>query len=50
MSTNKFEKSNKRKHFGKGGGFLKHKGKGVKRCHFYTSSQRRVDKKIDYEY
>jgi hypothetical protein len=39
MSTKKFNKSNKRKHWGRGGRFLKATGPGIKGLDFYTSSQ-----------
>jgi hypothetical protein len=48
MSSNKkTRKTSKRLHWGRGRNFLKHKGKGIKRVTFYTSSQRRIDKRID---
>lgn len=45
----KKRKVDKRLHWGRGGRFLKSKGKGVKGLDFYTSSQRRVDNKIEDE-
>lgn len=49
MSTNKLQKTDKKKHFGRSGNFLKHKGKGVRGCHFFTSSQRRENNKFSWE-
>jgi hypothetical protein len=45
-SEKKKRKVDKRLHWGRGGNFLKEKGKGIKRLSFYTSTQRRVDNKI----
>ena len=45
-SKNKLAKTDKKNHFGKGGGFLKglfQKGKGFV---FFTAAQRKQDKKI----
>lgn len=44
-SKNKMAKTDKRKHWGRGGNFLKGKGKGVKGLSFYTSAQRKENKK-----
>lgn len=43
-SENKKRKTDKRLHWGRGGGFLKEKGKGIKRLSFFTSSQRNLNK------
>lgn len=40
-SLKKLRKVSKKLHWGRGGRYLKHKGKGVKGLHFYTSSQRK---------
>jgi hypothetical protein len=44
-STKKKGKTDKKRHPGRGGGFIKHTGPGIKGLTFYTSSQRRKDKK-----
>jgi len=44
-SKNKKDKTDKRKHPGKGGNFLKEKGPGIKRVSFYNGSQRKENKK-----
>lgn len=46
-AENKKRKVDKRLHWGRGGGFLKAKGKGIKRLDFFTASQRQVNKKIE---
>lgn len=48
-SENKLRKVSKKLHWGRGGRFLKTTTKGIKRLDFYTASQRRKDKKIEYE-
>jgi hypothetical protein len=35
-------KVSRKLHWGRGGGFLKHKGKGIKRLDFYNSSDRQM--------
>jgi hypothetical protein len=45
-AENKKSKTDKRKHWGRGGNWLKEKGKGNKGISFYNSSQRQADKKI----
>jgi hypothetical protein len=44
-SKNKKDKTDKKKHPGKGGNFLKQKGPGIKRVSFYNGSQRQENKK-----
>jgi hypothetical protein len=44
-SKNKKDKTDRKKHPGKGGMFLKQKGPGIKRVSFYNGSQRKEDKK-----
>ncbi len=46
-SEKKKRKVDKRLHWGRGGGFLKHVGKGIKRLMFFTSSQRKENNKPD---
>lgn len=48
-SVNKKEKTDKKKHFGIGGNFLKSNGTRCKGANFYNSSQRQKDKKIIME-
>lgn len=45
-SQKKKNKTDKKKHPGRGGSFLKEKGKGIKGLSFYSSAQRKQDKKI----
>ena len=40
-SENKKRKTDKKLHWGRGGRFLKHKGKGIKRLDFFNASQRK---------
>lgn len=40
-SIKKQRKTSKRRHWGRGKNFAKHKGKGIKGLHFFTSSQRK---------
>ena len=52
-SENKLRKVSKRRHWGRGGRFLKMCGKGIKRLDFFNQSQRQSNNKIDkeeYEY
>lgn len=42
-SENKKRKVSKKLHWGRGGNFLKEKGKGVKGVSFFTSSQRKLN-------
>jgi hypothetical protein len=44
-SENKKRKVDKKLHWGRGGGFLKESGPGIKRLSFYTSSRRKKLKK-----
>lgn len=44
-SVKKLRKTDKKSHPGRGGNFLKAKGKGMKRLSFYTPSDRRANKK-----
>ena len=48
-SENKKRKVDKRLHWGRGGSFLKAKGKGIKGLDFFTSSQRRLNNDIKEE-
>lgn len=48
-SEKKKRKTDKRLHWGRGKYFCKHKGKGIKGLHFYTSSQRQIYKKIYFD-
>lgn len=48
-SENKKRKTDKRLHWGRSRHFLKHKGVGIKGLHFFTASQRQVNKKINLE-
>jgi hypothetical protein len=48
-SENKKRKSDKKLHWGRGKHFMKWVGKGIKRLTYFTSSQRRVNNKIDLE-
>jgi len=45
-SEKKKNKTDKKNHPGRGGRFMKEKGKGIKGISFYTSSQRKQDKKV----
>jgi hypothetical protein len=45
-SENKKRKTDKKLHWGRGGNFMKHIGKGIKRLDFFTASQRRLNNKI----
>jgi len=46
-SESKKRKTDKKLHWGRGGDFLKHKGKGAKGLAFFTSAQRLVNNKIE---
>lgn len=46
-SENKLRKVSKKLHWGRGGGFLKAFGKGIKRLDFFNASQRRKNNKIE---
>ena len=46
VSVKKKRKTNKRLHWGRGGRFLKHVGKGIKGLMFFTSSQRKHNNNI----
>ena len=46
-SEKKRRKIDKKLHWGRGGGFLKHKGKGIKGLDFFTASQRQENNKIE---
>ena len=46
-SEKKKRKVDKRLHWGRGRGFLKHKGKGIKGVDFYTPSERQENKKVE---
>ena len=46
-SESKKRKTSKKLHWGRGGDFLKHKGRGIKGLTFFTSAQRRVNNKIE---
>jgi hypothetical protein len=48
-SENKKRKVDKRLHWGRGGNFLKSKGKGIKKLDFFTPSQRQENKKFNIE-
>lgn len=48
-SEKKMRKVSKKLHWGRGGGFLKSYGKGIKGLDFFNPSQRQKNKKIDYE-
>lgn len=48
-SESKKRKTDKKLHWGRGGHFLKNKGKGIKRLDFFNSSQRQLNKKIEDE-
>jgi hypothetical protein len=48
-SEKKKRKVDKRLHWGRGGRFLKAKGKGIKRLDFFTSSQRRINNDLRKE-
>jgi hypothetical protein len=48
-SENKKRKSDKKLHWGRGKNFMKWVGKGIKGLTYFTSSQRRVNNKIDLE-
>lgn len=48
-SEKKMRKVNKRLHWGRGGRWLKEKGKGIKGLSFFTPSQRQINKKIEIE-
>ena len=48
-SESKMRKVSKKLHWGRGGRWLKEFRKGIKGLSFYTASQRRNDKKIDYD-
>ena len=44
-SDKKLRKVSKKRHWGRGGKFLKHKGKGIKGLDFFTAAQRRQNNK-----
>ena len=46
-SENKKRKTDKKLHWGRGGRFLKRKGKEIKRLDFFNASQRKENNKID---
>ena len=48
-SEKKKRKTDKRLHWGRGKYFCKRKFKGIKGLHYYTPSQRQVDKKIEID-
>ena len=49
-AESKMRKVSKKLHWGRGGGWLKEVGKGIKRLSFFNASQRRANKKIeDYD-
>jgi len=45
-SENKKRKTDKKLHWGRGGNWLKSKGKGKKGISFFTPSDRRLNKKL----
>lgn len=45
-SEKKMRKVSKRRHWGRGGRFLKTKGKGIKGLDFYNASQRQINKNV----
>ena len=48
-SESKRRKSDKRLHWGRGNYFMKWVGKGIKGLTYFTSSQRKENKKFDLE-
>lgn len=44
-AESKMRKVSKKLHWGRGGGFLKSWGKGIKRLDFFNASQRQANKK-----
>lgn len=46
VALNKLRKVSKKLHWGRGGNFLKHKGKGIKGVTFFTSSQRKENNNV----
>ena len=48
-SKSKKRKTDKKLHWGRGGNFLKNKGKGIKGLDFFNASQRQLNKKIEDE-
>jgi hypothetical protein len=48
-SETKKRKSDKKLHWGRGRHFMKWVGKGIKGLTYFTSSQRRINNKIDLE-
>lgn len=48
-SSKKLRKTDKKRHFGRGGAWLKDKAPGIKGVSFYNASQRRRDKRVDLD-
>ncbi len=48
-SVKKQRKISKKLHWGRGKNFAKAKGKGIKRLHFFTSSQRKQNNSLNIQ-